>query len=260
MRYAAALFVLASSLAHAQEPTAEVRAEMVRIHGEAGAHAEAGRHALAAERYLDLHELMRREGLPRAPVPLWDAGLELMQLPERARDARDLLQRFLDESTALASETDVAEWRSSAIARIAELDARIRAGGNDREGDRRGAPPRSAGGPHPVGPITLGVGILAIAVGAVFGAVALVMDNELWDSCGGMVACLDTPEHRSAYDETRLFAGVTDVLLVAGGIIAITGLVLTFTLTEGAADESGRERPSADVRLGPGQFFVTGRF
>ncbi|MCC6874291.1 MAG: hypothetical protein IT378_08265 [Sandaracinaceae bacterium] len=206
-----------------------------------------------------LHAEMERLGMPRAPVALWNAGRALANVPGREREARDVLQRFLDGTTALANEADVAEFRSAAVARIAELDARI---GNDEPATTSPPttstePTSSAGGSiSPVGPIVLGSGIGILGVAVVFGVLAVTHEADLKNRCGG-TDCPNTPENHAFYDEMRAFGAVTDVLLIIGGVTSVVGTIVTFTLNEG-----GRTEASASARARPGgaEVVIAGSF
>lgn len=261
------LVAVRSATAAAQERPEEpdippdVRARGRRLQDEARAHVEAERWALAAEAYRELYDFSREHGAPQAPIALWNVGLALLRVPGREAEARDAFQRFLDESTTLTDDPQVRDWRSTALEHIAELEARISSSDASATGDDDGdahAPndahgsndvpaPSSGGGISPIGPVLLGTGVLSLGVAGVFGALALTCESDLRNRCGGLV-CLDTPEHRGINDEMRLFGGVTDVLLVAGGLVAVTGLILTFTLTEGGAGSA----TTATATLRPG--------
>ncbi|MCA9607907.1 MAG: hypothetical protein KC619_19995 [Myxococcales bacterium] len=222
------LLLFASSLTHAQEDDARERARQAIE--EAQAHAEGGRHALAAQRYLDAYDLMREAHMRRAPLVLWNAGDELSHVPGREQDAINAIRRFLEESTTLADEAaQVRDWRSSAMGLLDDLEARA---SPDEPGHGAG-PERPASEPEghlsPIGPVVLGAGIVVLGVGAIFGALALVDESRLSDLCGGDV-CLDTEEHRSLHSEMTTFANVSDALLISGGLVAVTGLVLLFAL------------------------------
>lgn len=249
-----------------QEPSIpeEVRAQGRQLQSEARAHVDAERWALAAQTYRQVYDLGREHGLAQAPLALWNVGLALMRIPGREVEARDAFRQFLDESTALTEDPQVRDWRSTALEHIAELDARIgppseeegenEAGEGEAEPNEVQAPATSGGGISPVGPVVLAAGVIALGVGGVFGALALTAESSLAERCGGL-ACLDTPQHRGAYDEMRTFGVVADVMLIVGGLAAITGTILTFTLTEG-----GGTTASAVLRPGGAEFVIGGSF
>ncbi|MBZ0118538.1 MAG: hypothetical protein K8H88_16160 [Sandaracinaceae bacterium] len=225
------------AVAHAQDEQAAssqisdgVRAELRRLLGEADAHFEAGRHALAFQGYMALHARMEELGMPRATVALWNAGRALAQVPGREREAREILQRFLDGSTAFANETDVAEFRSAAVARIAELDARIGSANATSVSEPAGPPPPAASASmSPIGPVLLGIGGAALITSFIVGGVALAQGDTLRAECGGVC----TEAERPRANDVQLLSGITDALLFGGAAIAVTGLVLTLLLRDG---------------------------
>jgi hypothetical protein len=263
---ALALALVAPPVAFAQagqqpEGQGQAREEAGRLLSEAEAHTDAGRHALAARTYLSMYEVMRSGGLPRAPIALYSAGRALAQVPGREREAREVLQRFLNESTTLTEDPQVRDWRSSALEQITELEARLpsqsepdeQAGGGP-SGTTQAQPTTTTTSPW--GPITLGVGLATLATAGVLGALALVKESDLTTRCGG-TRCLDTPEHRGLYEDMRLLGGATDVLLVVGGLLAAGGLVLTLTLTE-PSDQAPRAQ--AILRPGGAELALEGNF
>lgn len=252
-----------AALAQTPSIDPELRAEGERLQAEALAHVDAERWGLAAETYERVYEIARRAGSPRAPVALWDRGLALMRIPGREADARASFQRFLDESTPLTEDAEIRDWRSTALEHIAELNARIGPEQDEPEPVRpsEAEPSESREGPRagelsPVGPVVLAAGIAALGVGGVFGALALTAESSLAERCGGF-ACVDTPQHRAAYDEMRTFGAVTDAMLVVGGLAAITGAILTFTLTEGGSAET---TASAALRPDGAELAIGGSF
>jgi hypothetical protein len=265
-----ALLALASPSAQAQDDATETRAR--QLLAQAQAHYDGGRKALAAQTYLELYELLREAGHPRAPIALWNAGNTLTDVPGRERDAIETLRRFLDESTALTDDQDVRDWRSEAVSLIDELEARV---GPEPHGaateqlsepaeDARVAEPpddmsgeEGGGGISPIGPIVLGVGIATAAVGGVLGALALVRDGELAGRCAERT-CLDTPENRATNHEMRTLSIAADAMLVAGGLIAIGGIALVLVLNDGGS--APETNATATLRVGPGQLEVWGTF
>jgi hypothetical protein len=220
-----------TSLAQPSEPPAladATRAELARIRDQALAHDDAGRHALAAQSYQELYDGMTRAQHPRACVALWNRGLVLMQIPGREAEARETIERFLDESTHLGADPEVAGFRAEAPARIAEIDARI------------SASPREAARPHheevrtdnpgvsPIGPIVLGIGGALVVAGLVLGGVALSVDGDFEDMCPTRLNCAEST--RSTYDNATTLAGVADAMWIGGSVVGVVGLVLTLVL------------------------------
>ncbi|MBX3275818.1 MAG: hypothetical protein KF729_36510 [Sandaracinaceae bacterium] len=231
------------------------RVEARRLLAEAEVHTDAGRPALAARSYLAMHEVMHGAGLPRAPVALYSAGQSLAIVPGRQAEARDLLRRFLDESTTLTDASDIRDWRSTALETIAELEASIPA-------TERTPPPSAAtsdpsprgpdlgastseGEVHPVGPIVLAVGGAGLIAGVIIGAVSLGQAGDFRGVCDDLAMC--PTALRPQYQEMRDFSAAADVLYVVGGITAALGLVLTLAVQEGSEERA----VAVDLDCGP---------
>lgn len=234
---------------------AEVANEARRLLAEARAHHEARRYALAAEGYMAMYEVLRGANHPRAPIALWNAGLALMEIPGRDREARATFQRFLDESTTLTDDAQVRDWRSSAVERIAELDTRIRADEPEPADDGENPEPvaSSASTTSPVGPVILGLGGLVAVTGAVIGGVVLVQDDSL------AAMCMDghCPEAaRPLANDIERLALTAEVLVISGAAVALTGLLLTLLLR----DEAPAETANVTATCGPMGCQLTGRF
>lgn len=221
--------------ATAQAQDEAVRAEGNRMTGECIAHDEAARHSLAAECFLRVYDFAREHGVARAPVALWDAGRNLSRMPGSEGRARGTLQRFLDESTAIADGEDAADirgWRSEATALIAELDA------------------RGGGSISPLGPVVLAAGGGALIVSAILGGVVIARDAELVAMCPGD-RCPGSAQALASEIESMALAA--DVLLYAGAAIAVAGVFLTIFLREGPS-------ASASASCGPLGCTIRGRF
>ena len=195
---------------------------------------------MAAQRFLELYDVMHGADLPRAPVALWSAGLSLSELPGREEEALRVLRQFLSESTTLTDDAEVRDWRSEAVSLIDELEARAPAAGTSAS-EELGAPDEtsvtpdnpdeeSTGRASPAGPVILAVGGVTLVVGVIVGAFSLSMDAAFRDECDDLTMC--PTRLRPQYEEMRTFSTVADVLMVAGGAVAIAGLVLTLVLTE----------------------------
>ena len=92
----------------------------------------------------------------------------------------------------------------------------------------------AGGGISPVGPVLLGVGGAALIGGVIAGLVVLDRDGQLEDVCGDDDRCPSSAE--AIADERRTLAAVTDALLIGGGVVAATGLILTLVLRTGGDD------------------------
>lgn len=223
---------------------------------EGRAHEDEGRPALAAQRYLEAYELMREAGSEDAPLVLWNAGEQLSHVPGREQEAIDTIRRFLHESTALADEaSQVRDWRSRALARLDELEARVPVsqgaeGLSTPETDEPHRPPEEDGGESlsPIGPIVMGAGGALLVPGLIIAIVGLVQNQEHINDCPDRVECADMMPAAADVEATRNLGLAGDVLWIAGASVAVVGLVLTLTLTESSGD-GGAE---AELRGVPG--------
>ncbi len=196
---------------------------------------QAQRYAIAARGYLELYRMLTAMENPRASVALWNVALSIAQIPGREREARDMLQRFLHESRALANEGDreVHQFRSQASERIAELDARI-ALAEERteepprpahagETDGGGASPQPVvqSGPDLVGPaIVLGVAGAGLVTFAIGGGLALAEHRHLADGCGAIPSCTDAELARlGRYTLVADIGWITAAVAAAAGAI-----------------------------------------
>src|SRR6201999_4116569 len=86
-------------------------------------------------------------------------------------------------------------------------------------------PPPEAGGSgqKAAGIAVLGVGITGLVVGGVTGAIALSKHGSLSDACPDGHCTADQAGAVSSY---RTFANVSTVAVIAGGVVAATGLTL----------------------------------
>lgn len=85
-----------------------------------------------------------------------------------------------------------------------------------------------------------GVGVAAVLTGAVFGGIAMDRDAAFDEAT-------DYQTKLGLYGEVRDYALVTDVLLFAGGAVALSGLIMGIVGTT-----SGGDSPSVSVLAGPG--------
>jgi hypothetical protein len=226
------------------------RIEARRILAEGNAHCDSESWAQCAMSFTQLYEYMRAHAFERAPRALYNAGLALSRLPGRERQARDTLQRFLDESVTLLDVEGIAEDRSHAVQVIGDLDARIHlaeggapdhtAGDTPRSGPSDVVPAPEAGPLSPIGPVVLGFGAAMLLAGGIVGAVVLVQDDDLDAMCPDS-RCPESA--RGLADDIAGLALASDVLSIGGGVVAVVGLILTLTLREDA--------PAATAGCGP---------
>ncbi len=94
-----------------------------------------------------------------------------------------------------------------------------------------------------------GVGLGAGIAGFVFGGLALGAKGEAEsvENCNADKVC--APQGTDAIDRAEVFAHASTGLLVGGGVLAATGLVLILTASDGVSTDAELERRA---RLGPG--------
>ncbi len=113
--------------------------------------------------------------------------------------------------------------------------------------------PREGGAPPSViaGGVLLGTGIASLVAGAITGGLALKLAGDVHEVCDESAPCpVPQPELQPDIDEAKRFGDATTGLLVAGGALAATGLVLVL-VRPGAARATAI--PSAYVMpAGPG--------
>lgn len=117
------------------------------------------------------------------------------------------------------------------------------------------SPPTASEWMRPGGLSLAAVGLAALGTGAVFGLLSVsaraTLDNPVTDTSGVVVGM--TQRQAAALDQTaRTDALVADVLFVAGGVLAATG-VLLFALAP-------RPAAAVSVVVGPSSVGVVGRF
>lgn len=92
-------------------------------------------------------------------------------------------------------------------------------------------------GSSPVGWIVAGVGVAAIVGGIITGAMALDAQSTLDTQCGAdRHSC--PPGFESTRDTGRALGAATDGLLIGGGLLVATGVVLLFVLDGGSSEPS----------------------
>ena len=218
----------------------------------------------AATGYQQSYELLREAGRPTAPLVLYNVGLAWERAQQRDM-ALEAYRRFVQDAVPEDQET---------TRRVADAQARIsvleRASSTPPPQPPTPTPtepqttpaattttttPSSdgGGGISPIGPILMAAGGAAIIVGLILDGVALGRDGDFEAMCPGRTNC--DPALRSQWDETQTMAVAGDALWIIGAVVAATGLVLTFVLTEGGDDQA-----SAALSCGPGGCSVRGSF
>jgi hypothetical protein len=111
-----------------------------------------------------------------------------------------------------------------------------------------------------VGYVLLAAGGAGIAVGAVFGVLALGSKGDLDSACGADKGC--PPDQRDTITALKTQGTVSTAGFVLGGLSLATGVVLV--LTSGAPTTTGAARPSRIARFGlgagPGSILLHGQF
>lgn len=116
--------------------------------------------------------------------------------------------------------------------------------------------------------VTTGVGAAALIAGGVTGGLTMKKNSELADNCDGTAeASTCDHEFKEDHDAAKKMALTTDILMISGGVIAATGVVM---LIVGYSRSAKEEEPAASDEVdmaisplaGPGLVGagVTGRF
>ncbi len=252
---------------HAQATTEEREAE-ARAHFRLGqSHYDLGHFAEAAAELERAYELSRRADLLyNLYVARRDAG--------QHREAAAALRLYLERAENIENAALLRHRLSALEAQIASEGPEAGAGAGEPSEPTREAAEESAdaspttdetsgaetsGGatvgvrPEPVierTPSPLGIAVLATGGAALIGAVitgVLALDRfgALETSCGGDRTC--PPGFEGQRDEGASLSLTTDVLLVSGGVLAITGAVLLATVM----DERVIETPHVTAVCGP---------
>lgn len=216
--------------------------EQARIHFRAGRGLyDAGRFQQAAEEFEMAYRLSQR------PELLFNAYVAF-------RDANNLegavrsLGAYLDQVEEVPDRVNLeARLRSMSLALD---DQRTREAELERERNRPAATTQPPGDQSVVWPwIMMGAGGAAVIAGVVTGIVALNDADALVSECPNDF-CQDPSialdDRRSAIHSLGI---TTDVLLFAGGAIAVTGLILGIVLNSGGS--SAPEQPQVSAMCGP---------
>lgn len=112
-----------------------------------------------------------------------------------------------------------------------------------------------------LGYVGIGVGGAGIAIGAVAGIIAYNRHAELQQICGNSNSCAAPPGTDPArtaklQNDYHKFATVANIGIIAGGVLAASGLVLVLT----APEERSPTQASITPYVGPGSIGAVGRF
>lgn len=168
-------------------------------------------------------------------VTAYDRFLQLpgttSEMRSRALTARNSLQA---ELAAMAGPAEPAPTEPVQAATTQE-SAR-------RHGDASDDGGGGGGDLAPVGWVLVGLGVAAIAVGAVFGGVALASNDEF-------NATTDRDDQLRLQSEVRRYALLTDILIGTGAGVTIAGIV--FLIVDLASTSSSTERAEQELELQP---------
>lgn len=214
----------------------------------ATAYYDEGRFVEAAQQFQEAYELSRRAQL------LYNAYIAWREA-HRSEEAANALETYLAETPDAPDrvnlEARLAELRR-AVAAEAEREQRLTEAERQAEANRIAAEEaerarRQAVSQPEIWPwIVLGVGGAAVIAGAVVGGLALDQATSLSSECPGNL-CPPTTDLDERRGNAQLLAGVADGLLIGGGVVAATGLVLSLLFGLG-----GDEQPvSAEAGCGP---------
>ncbi|HBQ10380.1 MAG: hypothetical protein RLP09_10675 [Sandaracinaceae bacterium] len=215
----------------------------------ATAYYDEGRFVEAAEQFQEAYELSRRAQL------LYNAYIAWREA-HRSAEAANALETYLAETPEAPDrvnlEARLVELRR-AVATEAEREQRLTEAEREAEANRIAAEEaerarRQAVSEPEIWPwIVLGVGGAAVIAGAVVGGLALDEATSLSSECPGNFCPpgTDLDERRG---NAQLLAGVADGLLIGGGVVAATGLVLSLIFGLGGDSE---QPVSAEAGCGP---------
>jgi hypothetical protein len=113
--------------------------------------------------------------------------------------------------------------------------------------------PAGASARKPVGLAAIGIGAGGLLAGAIAGGLAIKKHGDLAAVCDQQGGCNG---QQSAIDSYHLLTTVSDVGLVVGGALAVTGIVLVATAPKATAVRNARIVPV----VGPGFAGMAGRF
>jgi hypothetical protein len=103
---------------------------------------------------------------------------------------------------------------------------------------------------HALGLAVAGVGVAGLAMGGVFGYLALQAKHEQTDKCPSSSACLDRPGASSAHESAVAKGTISTIAFVAGALTTTVGIVLVAT-DKSAAQEAPGPKLSLVTNMGP---------
>ncbi len=117
--------------------------------------------------------------------------------------------------------------------------------------------PEQDGAKFPVwATVGFSVGLVGFGVGAAFGILSLSKAGDLEEACSDRGVCEPGIGLEETQDDALLFANISNVGFIVGGVGTAFGIVALFTLDAGDDEATASIAPIA----GPGYVGVTGRF
>ena len=211
-----------------------------------------GRFREAAAQFTEAFELSQRAEL------LYNAYIAFREA-HQSREAANALSTYLDRVpdapdrvnlTARLEELHraVAEQEAQE-AQLAQAQADAEAA-QQRADEEARARQQAEASPEAWPWVILGVGAATAIAGAVIGAIALAEAQGLVDECSNGLCPPDIGLDERRDDATR-FANIADALLIGGGVVAATGLVLGLVFGLGGSSSDGGSsddtQPTASV-------------
>jgi hypothetical protein len=117
-------------------------------------------------------------------------------------------------------------------------------------------PPADTGrgnGQRIAGIVIAGVGVVGVGVGAVFGAIAIGQKNAATPNCSADLSRCNSAG-KASIDSAFTSATVSTIAFIAGGVLAVTGLIVFIVAPR------SKETASASLILGPGSVSFGGTF
>lgn len=125
-----------------------------------------------------------------------------------------------------------------------------------------GASSSSGSGLRTVGFVAAGVGAAALIGGAITGIMARGKESAATDQCDANKVC--DPGAETDFDSADSLAGITNVLLIGGGVLAATGVTLILVGGGSKKDQAGQTgrtlRVAPALGLGGAGVLATGAF
>ncbi len=174
--------------------------------------------------------------------------------PELVRRANERLEAMKQEEEALKRNTPTPVTSESPTKASASPSQPV------SEEPTKDSPQPSRSALPTVGYVTAGAGVVGLAVGSVFGILAMSKNNEASSMCKGN-ACSDD-RAITLTDEARGAAGVSTAAFVVGGVLAAGGIAIVLFAPSGSAskEKSAHFVTAPRVGIGPRGIELSGAF